>query len=217
MNRRTLLALPLTALLALPLTALLARAARAQPLALTAQDQADIARVEAYLNTIHTLKAHFLQVGPNGDTTEGTAWLERPGRMRFEYDPPSPFVLIAGHGVVLFHDKQLNQTSNYPIGSTPLGILLADNIRLTGDITVTRIARQPGQLQITLVRTASPGDGTITLVFSEPPLMLRQWIVVDAQRRETRVSLYDVQLGGTFDQSLFNVAIPNYRPGPGNG
>lgn len=209
MNRRT--------LLALPLTALLARAARAQPLALTAQDQADIARVEAYLNTIHTLKAHFLQVGPNGDTTEGTAWLERPGRMRFEYDPPSPFVLIAGHGVVLFHDKQLNQTSNYPIGSTPLGILLADNIRLTGDITVTRIARQPGQLQITLVRTASPGDGTITLVFSEPPLMLRQWIVVDAQRRETRVSLYDVQLGGTFDQSLFNVAIPNYRPGPGNG
>jgi len=134
--------------------------------------------------------------------------------MRFEYNPPVPFVLVAGHGVVLFHDKQLDQTSNYPIGSTPLGILLADTIRLSGDITVTRIGRQPGQLQVTLVRTASPGDGSITLVFSDPPLTLRQWVVLDAQRRETRVSLYDVQLGGTFDQSLFNVAIPNYQPTP---
>jgi outer membrane lipoprotein-sorting protein len=206
MKRRTLLALPFTPLLVVP--------ARAQPLPLTPQDRADLARVETYLNSIHTLKAHFLQVGPNGDTSEGTAWLERPGRMRFEYNPPVPFVLIAGHGVVLFHDKQLDQTSNYPIGSTPLGILLADTIRLSGDITVTQIARQPGQLQITLLRTASPGDGTITLVFSDPPLTLRQWIVVDAQRRETRVSLYDVQLGAKFDDSLFNVAIPSYQPTP---
>ena len=206
MNRRTLLALPLTALLARP--------AGAQPVPLTPRNAADINRVEAYLNTIHTLKAHFLQVGPSGDTAEGTAWLERPGRMRFEYNPPSPFVLIAGHGVVLFHDKQLNQTSNYPIGATPLGILLADRIILSGDITVTRIDRQPGQLQLTLIRTSSPGDGSITLVFSDSPLTLRQWIVVDAQRKETRVSLYDVQLGGSFDQALFNVAIPNYETGP---
>ena len=206
MKRRLLLTLPF----ALPTIG----EAVAQPLALTPEDRADLARVEAYLNSIHTLKARFLQVGPNGDSSEGTAWLQRPGRMRFEYNPPVPFVLIAGHGVVLFHDKQLDQTSNYPIGSTPLGILLADTIRLSDDITVTRIGRQPGQLQITLVRTASPGDGSITLVFSDLPLTLRQWIVIDSQRRETRVSLYDVQLGGTFDQSLFNVAIPNYKSAP---
>jgi outer membrane lipoprotein-sorting protein len=207
MNRR--------ALLALPLIPLLVRTTRAQPLTLTAQDQADIARAEAYLNSLHTLQAHFLQVGPNGDTSEGTAWLERPGRMRFEYAPPSPFLLIAGHGVVLFLDKQLGQTSNYPVGSTPLGILLADHISLTGDVTVTRIVRQPGQLQMTLVRTASPGDGTITLVFADNPLALRQWIVVDAQRRATRVSLFDVRLGGSFNQELFNVAIPDLRPQSG--
>jgi outer membrane lipoprotein-sorting protein len=206
MNRRT--------LLALPLIPLLVRAAHAQAPAMTAQDQADIARAEAYLNSLHTLKAHFLQVGPNGNASEGTAWLERPGRMRFEYAPPSPFLLIAGHGVVLFFDKQLGQTSNYPVGSTPLGILLADHISLTGDVTVTRILRQPGQLQMTLVRTASPGDGSITLVFADNPLALRQWIVVDAQRRATRVSLFDVQLGGSFNQDLFNVAIPSLRPEP---
>jgi outer membrane lipoprotein-sorting protein len=207
MNRRT--------LLFLPLTPLLASAAHAQLPGMTAQDQADIARVEAYLNSLHTLKARFLQVGPNGDTSEGTAWLDRPGRMRFEYAPPSPLLLVAGHGVVLFLDKQLGQTSNYPVGSTPLGILLADHISLTGDVTVTRILRQPGQLQMTLVRTASPGDGSITLVLADNPLALRQWIVVDAQRRATRVSLFDMQLGGTFDQALFNVAIPDLRPQPG--
>ena len=206
MKRRTLLALPLTALPLCPV--------QAQQVPLTPQNAADINRAEAYLNSIHTLKAHFFQVGPNGGTAEGTAWLERPGRMRFEYDPPTPYVLVAGHGVVLFHDKQLNQTSNYPTASTPLGILLADKIILGGDILVTQIGRQPGQLELTLARSASPGDGSITLAFSENPLTLRQWILIDAQRRETRVSLYDVQLGGSFDQSLFNVASPDYQPAP---
>jgi outer membrane lipoprotein-sorting protein len=117
---------------------------------------------------------------------------------------------------VLFYDRQLGQTSNYPVGSTPLGILLADDVRLTGDdVTVTEISRQPGQLQLTLVRTSSPGDGTITLVFADNPLALRQWIVVDAQRKETRVSLFDVRLGGSFDQDLFNVARPELKPQPG--
>lgn len=207
MNRRT--------LLALPFVSLLAGTARAQPAALTAQDRADIARIEAYLNTLHTLKARFLQVGPNGDTAQGAAWLDRPGRMRFEYDPPSPFVLVAGHGVVLFHDKKLEQTSNYPIGSTPLGILLADNVVLSGGVTVTANSRQPGQLQVTMVRTSSPGDGSLTLVFADKPLALRQWAVVDAERRETRVSLFNVELGGTFDQKLFDVADPSLQPAYG--
>lgn len=204
MNRRT--------LLALPFLSLLAPAARAQALALTAQDRADVARVEAYLNSLHTLKAHFLQVDPNGNTAEGTAWLDRPGRMRFEYDPPTPFVLVAGGGVVLFHDKQLGQTTNYPIGSTPLGILLANNVELSGEVTVTAIGRQPGLLQLTLVRTASPGDGSLTLVFADNPLALRQWVVVDQQRQETRVSLFNVELGGAFDEKLFDVTDPSLQP-----
>src|SRR5580692_2210490 len=103
----------------------LGMAARAAPpaAALSAQDQADIARIEAYLNSIRTLKAHFLQVAPNGGISEGTAWLERPGRMRFQYDPPAPFLLIAAHGQLIFHDSSLGQNSNIPLGRTPLGIL----------------------------------------------------------------------------------------------
>ena len=178
--------------------------------AVSPQDQADIARAEASLNALRTLKARFLQIAPNGGVTNGTAWLERPGRMRFQYDPPAPFLLVAGHGLLVFYDAQLQQTSNIPLDRTPLGLLLRDNLRLSGDVTVTRVQRQPGQVQITLLRTASPGDGTLTLVFTDPPLALRSWAVVAAHRRETRVTLLDVQLGGSFDQSLFTFIDPKF-------
>jgi outer membrane lipoprotein-sorting protein len=217
MQRRALLALPLLLSTLRPAQAQRVAPAAAQPAAWqpTAQDRADIARVEAYLDNLHTLKAHFLQVAPDGALSEGTAWLERPGRMRFQYNPPAPFLLVAAHGILVFRDFKLDQTSNLFLSQTPLGILLADKVRLSGDVTVTGVQRQPGQLEISLVRTASPSDGTLTLVFADPPLALRQWTVLDAQRKETRVTLYNVELGGSFDQSLFNVANP--QPHSGNG
>jgi len=138
------------------------------------------------------------------------AWLQRPGRMRFQYDPPSPLLLVAGHGLVIFHDAQLNQTSNIPLSRTPLGILLADHISLSGDVTVTGIQRLPGQIALTLVRTATPNEGSLTLFFSENPLVLRQWSVVDAQRQETRVTLYNIELGGKFDSKLFEFIDPRF-------
>ena len=203
----------LVAALALLSAPALAQQARVTPALLTTQDRADLPRIEAYLNGIKTLKARFLQVAPDGSTTGGLAWLERPGRMRFQYDPPSPLLLVAGHGLFVFYDRQLNQTTNIPLGATPLGILLRDNLTLSGDVTVTRIARQPGQIQVTLVRTTSPGDGSLTLVFSDPPLELRQWAVVDAQRQETRVALFDVTLGGSFDEQMFTFINPKFMPG----
>lgn len=177
-------------------------------LRLTAQDQADVRRVEAYLNSIRTLKAHFVQVAQDGGISEGTAWLERPGRMRFQYDPPAPFLLTASHGLLTFHDSALEQTSTIPLNRTPLGILLADRVELSGAVTVTAIQRLPGQIQLTLVRTDRPGDGSLTLVFSDTPLALRQWTVVDAQQRVTHVTLSNVQLGGTFEQQLFEQSTP---------
>lgn len=200
MKRRALLLAPFV----LPL------AAHAQARALTAQDRADIARVETYLNSIKTLRARFLQVAPDGSTSEGQAWLQRPGRMRFQYDPPAPFLLVGGHGLLVFHDSELKQTSNIPLGQTPLGLLLQDNLRLAGDVTVSRVTHLPGQLQISLYRTATPQDGTLTLIFADNPLVLRSWVVTDAQRRDTTVTLYNAQLGGTFDQKLFEFIDPRF-------
>lgn len=205
MNRRALLTLPL-------LLAPGVAAAQALP-PLSSQDRADVARVAAYLDQLRTLKSRFLQVAPDGSTSGGNAWLERPGRLRFEYDPPAPFLLVAGHGVVVFQDRKLGQVSNFTIGQTPLGILLGDKVTLSGDVTVTGVNRQPGMIAVTTIRTGSPGDGSLTLILEDKPLALRQWAVVDAQRQETRVSLFNVELGQTFDQGLFNPAALLSQPG----
>jgi outer membrane lipoprotein-sorting protein len=209
MHRRTLLT---TLPLVLPL-GLLPVAARAQirPAPLTPQDQADLLRIQGYLNSVRTLHARFLQVAPDGRTSEGQAWLERPGRMRFQYDPPAPFLLVAGHGLLTFYDSQLKQTSNIPLGSTPLSILLANQVNLlSGSVTVTSFRRLPGQFQVGLVRATSPQDGTLTLIFADPPLTLRQWVVTDAQGKQTTVTLYDVELGGTFPGKLFEFIDPRF-------
>ncbi len=212
MKRRALLASALLA--AVPLL-------RPGPAGAQQADAATLAQIEAYLNSIRTLKAHFLQVAPDGRVSQGTVWLERPGRMRFAYDPPTPLLLVAGNGMLVFHDSQLGQTSNIPLSQTPLGILLADQVRLSGGpVKVTAMQRLPGMITITLVRTASIGDGSLTLVFADNPLTLRQWSVIDAQRQETRVTLSDVQLGGHFKDSLFDFidrSFPNGTPLQGGG
>ncbi len=204
MFRRTLM---LTTLL-IPLTRPAWSQARAA--ALTPQDRADIARIETYLNGVKALHSRFLQVAPNGATSEGQAWLVRPGRLRFQYDPPSPFLLVGGNGLLVFHDSQLKQTSNIPLGSTPLGLLLQDNLRLSGEVTVLGVQRLPGQIQVSIVRTKTPQDGVLTLIFADAPLTLRQWTVLDAQRRETRVTLYNVELGGAYDSKLFQFVDPKF-------
>ena len=213
MNRRALL----LSTLALPFAE--KASAQARPFAPTPQDRADLQRVEAYLNGVRALKARFQQVAPNGGTSQGQAWLQRPGRLRFQYDPPTPFLLVGGNGLLVFNDSQLKQTSNIPLGSTPLGLLLQDNLRLSGEVTVTGMARGAGSLQVTMVRTKSPADGALTLVFTDPPLALREWTVMDAQRLETRVRLLGIELGGAFDQKLFQFVDPRFfgnNPG-GNG
>jgi outer membrane lipoprotein-sorting protein len=175
--------------------------------ALTPADRGWVERIQQTLDSIATLKARFLQIAPDGRTTQGTAWLDRPGRMRFEYAKPSPLLLVAGGGKLVFHDSQLKQTTSLPLDKTPLGLLLRPNVTLSGDVTLTAFRHADGQLQLTLVRTASPGDGSLTLIFSDQPLALRSWSVIDAQGRQTRVDLYDIVLGGALPQRLFNTDI----------
>ena len=207
LRRRALLgALPLLPLALAPLPG------RAE--APVAVPPADLARIEAYLNGVRSLKARFLQIAPDGTTAQGTAWMVRPGRMRFEYDPPSPLLLVAGHGLFIFRDNQLRQTTNIPLGRTPLGILLADQIRLSGDVRVVGYDHQPGLIEITLVRAENPGEGAITLVLQDEPMLLREWIVTDPQRRETRVSLFHLEFGGTYPDSLFTYIDPAMMGGP---
>jgi outer membrane lipoprotein-sorting protein len=208
MNRRTLFALP--ALLGLATI----RPGLAQPAAgpaLSARDRADIARAEAWLGGLRTLKARFLQVAQNGAAAEGTAWIQRPGRMRFEYDPPEPLLLVASGGQFFYFDRELKNASTLPLDSTPLGMLLRNEVRLSGDVTVAQVERGGGLLRITLFRTGRAAEGRLTLVFADQPMELKQWAVVDAQGQETRVSLSQPEYGGSFPALLFNFNDPRFR------
>lgn len=196
MNRRTLLAAPL----------LLA------PCAASAQNQAAvIARVEAYFNAMTTLRARFLQVSQGGGSAEGTAWIWRPSRMRFEYDPPEPTLLIAADNQFFHYDRELRQPTVVPLSSTPLSVLLRSPLRLSGDITVAGVERGQGLVSVTVFRTAAPAEGRITLILEEEPMVLRQWVVVDAQGRSTRVTLTRIETGLRFDPFLFAFNDPRFR------
>ncbi|WP_424134818.1 LolA family protein [Roseomonas chloroacetimidivorans] len=182
------------------------------PAAPSARDLQDVQRVEAYLNGLTTMRARFIQIAQNGATAQGTALIWRPGRMRFDYDPPEPLMLIANAGQFMHYDKELRQPSIVPVGSTPLGILLRDRINLSGDVTVTGVQREQGLLRLTLFRTSNPTEGRLTLVFADNPLELRQWLVMDGQGRTTRVTLSAIETGVRLDRSDFDFNDPRFLP-----
>jgi outer membrane lipoprotein-sorting protein len=177
----------------------------AQPV-LTPADQGWVQRIQDTLNGITTLKARFRQTAPDGKQSTGTVWLDRPGRMRFEYDKPSPLLLVAGNGKLVFTDSALGQTTDIPLDRTPLGLLLRPNLSLSGDVSVTGFSHADGLVQVTLVKTATPSEGSLTVMVSDNPLVLRGWRVVDQQGRETRVDLSDTVTGVPMRPSLFVTA-----------
>jgi outer membrane lipoprotein-sorting protein len=178
----------------------LAAPPRAAPL--SQEDRADLNRVTQYLNSIKTMSARFQQFSNNGGTATGVLYLSRPGHMRFEYDAPTPILLVADGMFVIYYDKSLNQTSYLPIGSTPAWFLLRDNITLN-DVTVTKFERGPGSLRVSMVVTKEPDNGTVTLTFSDKPLALKQWAVTDPTGKTTTVVLVDPRIGGPIDPNLF--------------
>ncbi len=192
--------------------AALPQAAAAARGALSAQDLEIVQRAERYLNDIDTLRARFLQVGPQGGTVEGDAYLDRPGRMRLDYDPPAQIQLVADGRFLIYYDKELDQTSYIPLNETPAGVLVRPQVRLTGgDVVVTDVRRGDGVVGISMVQRKDPGAGEITLVFSERPFELKQWRVRDPQGQVTTVSLYGTQTGLRLDPKLFRFVDPQFR------
>ncbi len=168
----------------------LATAAAPEPARLSTADQALVGRVEAYFNGVRTMRARFLQSASTGQTAEGSVALQRP----------------------IYHDRGLNQISYLPLGSTPAGILVEDRINLDGGgLTIVDFSRAAGIIRITVVRTQSPADGSLTLAFSESPLELKQWRVVDAQGVATTVSLSEIETGIELDAELFRFVDPRRK------
>jgi len=181
---------------------------------LTAADLEQVARVEAYLNGISSLSARFQQFSSDGELALGSIYVRRPGRMRVEYDPPVSVILVADGMLVSYYDHELDQLNQLPLSASPAWFLLRDPIDLTKDVTVTGVRQGPGVLRVTMHQTDEPEAGAVTLVFSDQPLELRQWTLIDAQGREVRIGLHDVKMGGELANKLF--ATPRRRGGAGS-
>ncbi len=187
----------------LAVTALAGLAIPAGAAPLSEADGRDVARVEAYLNTISSVKSRFLQRSSAGQPAEGWLYLRRPNRIRLDYRPPAFLQIYAKGYWLIYVDTELEETTHVPLKSTPAGFLVRERVRLSGDITVVRVERSDGALRLHIVQTEEPEAGRVVLTVADSPMRLRDWTVIDAQGVETRVSLLDPQFNVGLDDKLF--------------
>jgi len=175
---------------------------------------AQIDRLEAYLNSLRTIEARFMQHNPDGSYAEGKLYLQRPGRMRFEYDPPVPLQLYAEGNILTHVDTELEQVSRYPLDESPAHFLLRERISLREGLTIKTFERQNNVIRLELADNRSPNLGSVTLTISEQPMQIRSWTVTDAQGLRTDLALVEAQFGGKIDQNVFTF-VDNFK-GAGN-
>ncbi len=175
------------------------------PVPLDEAARSQIAHIENYLNGLKTLKARFVQISSNGEFAEGNLWMSWPGRLRIEYDPPKPDLIVANGLWLAHYDKELEQDTYVLLDSTPAGILLAEKIALDSEtLTIVGYEKAAGTIRVSVTRTADPGEGSVTLVFNANPIALKKWTVIDPLGVVTTVSLQETSFGRTLDPELFH-------------
>ncbi len=161
-------------------------------------------QIADHFSSVKTMMGDFVQFGPSGEQSGGKFYIERPGKIRFDYDPPAKFKVTSdGKSVVLENDK-LHTADLYSLSETPLKLLLDDHIDLTGN-KVQDIKQDPDLTTITLADKSLFGKATITMMFDPKSYDLKQWTIRDAQGRDTTVMIYNVKEGVTFDPSVFKI------------
>jgi outer membrane lipoprotein-sorting protein len=178
-------------------------------LAGTAQAQTGVPEIEQYINSIRTLQARFVQNNPNGSVVQGTLYVRRPGRMRFQYDAPSQLKIVADGTQLTLWDPQTRDFGQWPIGWTAASFLVRDPFKLSGDITVESLQRTGDGLQVTMTQTRKPQEGKIIVRLAENPLALLGWTIIDNRGNRVAVSLSNVQTGLQLADSLFKYDGPD--------
>lgn len=189
----------LSAILALGIGAMAPVAASAQKLPL--------GEISSYLNGLDTAKGAFTQINDDGSISSGTIYIKRPGRVRFEYNPPESALVVAGSNTVVIYDKKSNQPAEtYPLSKTPLSLILARQVDLGAARMVTGHEYDGTATIVTAQDPAHPEYGTIRMKFTGNPVQLRQWVINDGNGSQTTVVLGDMQVGGSLPNSLFDVS-----------
>jgi len=173
--------------------------------ALVFEDESDdqvARRVKDYLAGIDTLNGDFTQIAPSGAISTGRFYLRRPGFLRFEYDPPTPLLIVANGGMVYVRDEALETTDSYPLGKTPLKTLLSKKADLDKDVDVVGVDRGVDSVAVTFADD-DEADGNLTIIVTAPEMALARWIVRDLQNGITVVTLENVKSGERLANRLF--------------
>lgn len=164
----------------------------------------DITRVESFLSLLTTIKADFSQVAPSGETTKGIFYLQRPGKMRWEYKGPTPILLVSNGKTITYYDAELEQVNYVSLDDTLAGFLAKETLKLNTKATeLVNFEVSPGAIRATIRQRDKPENGTLTIEFTDKPLVMKQLIITDAGGNETRISLANAVYGQKLDRSLF--------------
>jgi outer membrane lipoprotein-sorting protein len=181
-----------------------------QPGGFDANQRALVDRVSLYLSTIQTLVGDFVQVGPDGTRTEGQLYLQKPGKIRFEYKPPSVIEVVADGNSVVVRDRKLATQDLYPLSQTPLRYLLAERLDLLRDTNVVSLAADDVFVTVTIEEKQQfVGTSRLMMMFGAKDLQLRQWTVTDPQGFDTTVAVYNLDGNKKPDPRLFVINSDN--------
>jgi len=180
--------------------------------ALKPEQRAVIERIENYLSGTQILSGQFVQVGPDGRRTQGEFHIQKPGKVRFDYDPPSPIDIIADGETVVVRDRNLATQDIYPLSQTPLRFLLSDHVNLMKDTNL--VAVYADDVFITVVieeKTGIVGTSRLMIMFSAKDMALKQWTVTDPQGFDTTVAVYNLDTSNRPDPGMFHIDFTKYR------
>ncbi len=161
-------------------------------------------RIADHFASVRTMMGEFVQFGPRGEQTGGKFYIERPGKVRFNYEAPSNFRVTSDGTTVVLENTKLRTADIYPLSRTPLKLLLDDRIDLSGN-KVRAVKEEDDLTTIQLADKSVFGDSTITMMFDPASFELRQWTITDAQGKDTTVMIFNVEQGVVFDPSVFAI------------
>ncbi len=175
------------------------------------EQMAALQSLGTYFNTIRDIKGEFTQVGPRGNVSTGVFYISKPGRMRFEYAPPNPFVVVADGTWVTIKNNVKNKADQYPLSATPLRLVLADRVDLMQEADIKSVDVADDLTTVVLEDKDRLVPGQLVLVFDNKHNTLQQWVIVDGQGRRTTISLNNIEASIHPDPKLFVVKLPNTR------
>lgn len=175
-------------------------------------DAGVLASTQNHLNNIRTLKAHFTQIAPDGVASEGTLWLKRPSKMRWEYAPPVPILMVSAGTFLRYYDTELDQVSDIPMKDTLAGVLSQDMIDFNDNtLRVLHAYRENGFQSVRVTQRGKESEGELTFEYETAPLKLRSIIMKDSKGEETRIALGNAELNIPLKNSLFELYDPRMK------